>query len=185
VTRPFVVVVDFLAALVVVLFALVELAVFDKQKTSSVETEGLYLVRVDWPKGDNDVDTYVESPTGGITFFSAPSRGLVHLERDDLGNQGDSERSISVTTNEERVTVRAALPGEYVVNVHAYRLTGRVPVLVRLYKLRGGDRVIHEQRVVLQRQGDETTAFRFSLTESGAVAGYSRLPKQLVGKMDA
>lgn len=184
-SRPFVVVVDFLAALVVVLFALVELAVFDKRQTRSVETEGLYMVRVDWPPGDNDVDTYVENPAGTVTFFSAPNVGLVHLERDDLGVQGDLERSISVPTNEERVTLRAAVAGEYVVNVHAYHTNKRVPVVVRLYTLRGNDRVIHRTRVVLRRQGDEATAFRFSLTESGAVTGYSRLPKRLVGEFDA
>ena len=181
--RPFVVVVDFLAALVVVLFGIVELAVFDKKTPPSVESEGFYMVRVDWPPGMNDVDTYVQSPSGGITFFGAPNVGLVHLERDDLGLQGDSARSISVKTNEERTTLRGAVPGEYVVNLHGYHLVGRVRVLVRLYKLRGSDRVVHRQRVVLAQQGDEHTAFRYTLREGGGVTGYSRLPKELVGHM--
>jgi hypothetical protein len=180
--RPFVVVVDFLAALVVVLFGLVELAVFDRQKTESVETAGYYLIRVEWPPGDDDVDTYVQSPTGAVTFFGAPNKGLVHLERDDLGRRGDSEQAVAVATNEERITLRGALPGEYVVNLHAYHVGRRVPVRVRLYELRGRDRVVHAQRVVLAWQGDEQTAFRFRLSGAGTVAEYSRLPKQLVGK---
>jgi hypothetical protein len=181
--RPFVVVVDFLAALVVVLFGIVELAVFDRKTTPSVDAEGYYMIRVDWPPGSNDVDTYVQNPAGGITFFGAPNVGLVHLERDDLGVQGDSAESISVKTNEERATLRGAVPGEYVVNVHGYHLVGPVRVLVRLYKLRGDDRVVHRQRVLLEEGGDEATAFRFTLRAGGGVTGYSRLPKQLVGHM--
>jgi hypothetical protein len=183
--RPFVVVVDFLAALVVVLFGIVQLAVFDQKAKPSVDAEGMYMVRVDWAPGPNDVDTYVESPSGGVTFFAAPNVGLVHLERDDLGVQGDSADQVAVKVNEERMTLRGAVPGEYVVNLHGYHLVGRVAVRVRLYRLRGSDRVVHEQRVVLAEQGDEQTAFRFTLDGQGAVAGYSRLPKTLVGKMRA
>lgn len=176
--RPLLFVVDFLAALVLYLSGVVALSTIQQPTTRSVDAEGVYMVRVDWPQGDNDVDLYLQLPDRSIVYFAHRESGVVHLERDDLGNVLDS----GVNVNEERATFRGVVVGETIVNIHAYRLSSApVRVRVRLYKLRGADRVVHERTVTLARQGDEKTAYRFTIGQDGAAGGFSTLPKALVG----
>jgi len=65
-------VVDFLSALVLLLFALVKLADFDSQhRPPTLDTYGVYAVTVAWaPASNDDVDTYVQDPQGEITDFT-------------------------------------------------------------------------------------------------------------------
>lgn len=183
---PQIMVVDFLAALVLLLFALVKLATY---QPAAVKTAGVYAVVVSWPGARNDdVDSYVQDPAGEIVYFSNPSAGLMHLEHDDLGRRISGNQSFHGETrratgpNEERVILRGTLPGEYVANVHLYRKAGLapVPVTVTLWTLRGRDSQVTTTRLLLQREGDEKTAFRFTLDQAGAVTSTSHRPKHFV-----
>jgi hypothetical protein len=90
----------------------------------------------------------------------------------DLGKSSDrlqhGDAVAVVNDNEERVVLRGAIPGEVTVNVYAYRKAadGPVPVRVALYRLRGDDRTLLRRTVRLRYQGEELTAFRFTLDPS-------------------
>lgn len=164
---------DLVCCLLLVVFVLIA----PPPAPPAVDAPGVYLIRVTWPEGlDVDVDSYVETPSGQIVFFANPEAGAVHLERDDLGVAHDP----GVRANEERVTLRAATPGEYLVNLHAFR-NGPVAVDVRLYRIEGADKLIVKRAVRLRGERDERTAFRFTLNQAGRVSGVSYLPKLLVG----
>lgn len=171
--------IDFLCCLLLVVFTLIAPPV---QAHSSIQTLGRWAVIVTWPDGvDDDVDTYVRAPTGEIVFFNRVSGALMHLEVDDMGIVGDSAGGVNLVPNHERVILRGVIPGEYVVNLHAYRFAdSNVPVTVELYRLEGVDRAVLTRQVILEEEGSEHTAFRFTLRPNGSLAGTSDLPAQFV-----
>jgi hypothetical protein len=178
-----VVVVDFLLAVLLMQQAILSLTTINKNKTPPrIETLGVYVIKVTWPeKNADDVDTYVESPTGNLVYFANSQSGLMHLERDDLGEANDV--GLKGVANQERVILRGTEVGEYIVNVHMYHRYSPgqgVKVHVELWRLRGGDKLIYSRDVVLYETGDEKTAFRFSLDANQRVTDINQLPKSLV-----
>lgn len=178
---PLIVVVDFLAAVVLVQQAILARTTIAEAKTPAIPTAGVYAVSIEWaPGSDDDVDLYVQDPAGEICYFGNKTAGPLHLELDDLGVSGTLRAS---GARGERVVLRAAVPGEYVVSTHLYSGASPARVLVRLWSLTGSDRVLVERRVLLPSQGEERTPFRFRLSRTGTLAGTSRLPKRLVGAL--
>ena len=145
---------------------------------AALETYGRYAVVLTWPAGDNDVDTWYASPDGRRVWFNDSRSTVAHLEQDDLGTRSDTDPK---AVNRERVVIRSILPGEHIVNVHAYGLSQPpVTVKVELWRLQGADRRLYSVRIRLTTTGDERTAFRFSLDRSGVLQNLNRLPASLV-----
>ena len=48
------------------------------------------MIIATWPAqfGD-DIDLYIQDPTGKVVFFRNKNNELMHLDRDDLGSRGD------------------------------------------------------------------------------------------------
>jgi len=158
----------------------------------AIQTEGKYVVVMRWADGSpDDVDLYVMDPVGNVAFFSSREVGLMHLERDDLGNRGDtvnmSGGDVNVEQNEERTIIRGIIPGEYTVNVHMFRKQSPEPtaVTISLYRLIGSDTEMVRRERILARNGDESTAFRFTLAEDGSVTGINELPRPMAGSRAA
>ena len=177
--------IDFLCCLLLVVYTMIA----PPPTPASVDTFGQYAVEVTWPSGrDDDVDTYVEDPAGNVAWFKNDEVGLMHLEHDDLGSSSDIVRRgaevDTVRDNRERVVMRGVIPGEVTVNVHAYHLRSRegCPVVVKLYRLRGSDRALLRRNLTLRAQGEEVTAFRFTLDPGGELVDHNRLSKSFVGK---
>ncbi len=178
--------IDFLCCLLLVVYTMIA----PPPKPASIDTLGQYAIEVTWPsKANDDVDTYVEDPAGNIASFSDHDVGLMHLEHDDLGKSSDlvgfGGKVSAVRDNRERVVIRGVIPGEVTVNVHAYRLRSRggCPVVVKLYRLRGSDRTLLERSLTLRSQGEEATAFRFTLNGKGELIDHNELSKRFVGKL--
>jgi hypothetical protein len=178
--------IDFLCCLLLVVYTMIA----PPPSPASIDTFGQYAVEVTWPPERNDdVDTYVEDPAGNIVSFSDDDVGLMHLEHDDLGKSSDvlgfGGKVEAVRDNRERVVIRGVIPGEVTVNVHAYRLLSRggCPVVVKLYRLRGADQTLLERSLTLRSQGEEATAFRFTLNGNGELVDHNELSKRFVGKL--
>src|SRR4051812_9610838 len=168
--------IDFLSCLLVVF-----VAVALTSRPPQVKTYGAYAVVVTWPKGNNDVDVFVRNPEGAIAYFAKPQVEQMQLEHDDLGTAMTSYAHSK--ENQERVVLRTATPGQWVANVFLYTRnegSAPIPVAVALWDLRNEDRLIHTATRRLTRYGDERTAFRFTLGQSGNVSGISQLPLSLV-----
>src|SRR5690348_8497241 len=154
-----------------------------------IQPFGQFAVTTTWRGGSNDdVDLYVRDPQGNICYFGALTIGLMTLEGDDLGTATtgtttlpDGQKVVS-SYNGERTVLHGIVPGEYTVNVQMYQKNdpGPTSVTVQLWSLRGNDVMEHEQKVVLTRQGDEATAFRFTLDAAGHISNINRLPAKLV-----
>lgn len=142
--------------------------------TGDVEVKAEYLITTTWPDNHpDDIDTYVQDPGGNIVWYHNPEAGLLSLERDDRGNFRDviviNGERIENPLNQETVTMRGIVAGEYVVNVHHYVANGvdPVPVTVKVERLNPQLELVYYGTVYLDHRGDEQTVIRFTLDDEG------------------
>ena len=135
---------------------------------------GNVIVEVRWPDEiDADVDLWVQAPGDIPVGYSNKGGAVFNLLRDDLGKRAD------VTgLNYETSYSRGVLPGEYTVNLHLYRNPSRAypyprPVVTSVKQgANDSARQLLASKVVLAREGEELTVYRFGLNEAGTlVAG--------------
>lgn len=177
----------FLGITVLFILAYLQIKPPEPDKPAILPIEGKYVIQATWPDGStDDVDLWVRDPGGNTAWFSSRDVGLMHLEHDDLGARSDRLVSpageVAIQRNEERVILRGVMPGEYVVNVHMYhkRDDGPTPVTISLYRLDGEGSTVAGRERVLERHGDEKTAFRFTIDRDESVTDVSDLPLSLV-----
>ena len=172
------------------------------RKSGDVAAKAEFILNLNWPDDDpNDIDLWVQSPAGEVVWFRAREAGLMHLDRDDRGASNDTVeingRTIVNPLNQEVVTLRGIVSGEYVVNAHYYdsskaadakassndpRAGRSVPVSLTLVKVNPRAEVAYYGQQTLKRPGDELTLLRFTVRNDGSVVGLSTLPKALVSR---
>ncbi|MDP2676415.1 MAG: hypothetical protein Q8O83_01895 [bacterium] len=147
----------------------------EKKKDEGIKLNEKFFIVMTWNNDlHDDIDLYVKDPEDHLVYFNRREDGLMHLDRDDLGQLNDTVitkdgRKIVVEKNEEKVALRDTIPGEYIVNVHLFRKTSNesVAVTIKLIELfRGADTEVLTSTVFLSTHGDEETAFRFTLDEA-------------------
>lgn len=172
------------------MFAMLMIAKKSQSKTGDIESKAEFVITVTWTEeSPDDVDTYVEDPSGNVVCFNRREQGLMHLDRDDLGHKNDEivteNGTIKYPLNREIVSIRGYTPGEYVVNAHMYYRPGTyqkpVVVTVKLHKINPFAEVV-TQTVTLYNHGDEQTAFRFYVNKDGTVRSTNRLKKRFVNQ---
>jgi hypothetical protein len=156
-------------------------------KSGIIDPKAEYILTITWEDNSpDDVDVWVEDPEGQILWFRTPEAGLLHLDRDDRGLVNDTitinGEELQNPLNQEVVTLRGIVKGEYIVNLHYYASeTGKpVDVNVRLVKVNPKLEVVYYGTVNLEKRGDEKTALRFKIGADGNVYGINFLPKSLV-----
>lgn len=172
----------------VVLFIIAWIMINIETEKKNVESKAEFLIVVSWPDGmEDDVDTYVEDPADNLVFFGRREQGLMHLDRDDLGNANDiiytDYGEIEFEGNREVVSIRGIVPGEYVVNVHMYSKKNIEPaeVTVEVHKVNPFS-IVAIKKVTLSESKEEKTALRFSIDEKGKVTDVNYLDKSLIEK---
>jgi len=154
----------------------------------NVESSAEFLITVMWPEDlPDDVDVYLEDPAGNIIFYGQKAKGLMHLDRDDLGYSNDivimpDGTKIEIKDNIEVVTIRGIVPGEYTLNIHMFHkniLDQITPVKVKIEKLNPYTIVLMKE-IELEFEGQEETVCRFVLSKDGGVTDMNNLKKQFV-----
>lgn len=152
-------------------------------KLTDEQQPGNIVVELHWPDDMNtDVDLWVQAPGDKPVGYSNKGGTIFNLLRDDLGQRGDT-----TDLNYEISYSRGVPAGEYTVNIHLYRNTGgyvSIPVTVSVsVKSRSNEsaRRLLATNLVLENEGEERTAFRFSLDDKGGLIRDSvhDLPKPL------
>ena len=171
----------------VVMFVLAFLMINPVARSGAIDPKAEFLITLNWPDGRlEDVDLYVEDPLGELVWFRNREAGLMHLDRDDLGELNDAievaGRRVINPINQETVSIRGIVPGEYVVNLHLYRAAGAgpVPATVKVEKLNPSVQLVFYGPVTLAEQGNERTAVRFLVGGDGRVLDVNQLPKSIV-----
>lgn len=137
-----------------------------KKAEGEIATPGDVLIEASWPDGvDADVDLWVRAAGEKPVGYSNRASKTFNLLRDDLGNLQDPTK-----INHEFVFSRGMPQGEVVVNLHGYRFSVS-PVIVQVtvtVKYEGRVTALVSKSVELH-QGQEATAFRFSLKDGQAI----------------
>ncbi|HMT91528.1 hypothetical protein [uncultured Thiothrix sp.] len=169
------------------LFLIALLLMNPTAKSGIINPKAELMITVSWPDNSpDDIDTWVEGPKGQMIWFKRPQEGLMHLDRDDRGAVNDMQlidgKEIINPLNQEIVTIRGRPPGEFTVNIHYYRsqTLKAVPVTVYLAEVNPTLKVLHYATTTLQRESEERTAVRFSITPNGQVTDINTLQKSLV-----
>lgn len=167
------------------------------KKTGDVPAKAEFIVTLSWPDNDpNDIDAWVQGPSGDKVWFRAREGGLMHLDRDDRGLSNDTVivdgRKVVNPLNQEVVTIRGISPGEYIVNAHYYKgikadknatsagAGGAVEATLTVVKVNPKAEVVYYGQKTLAKRGDEVTMVRFTIDRKGGVSSISTLPKRLV-----
>ena len=156
-------------------------------KSGIIDPKAEYILTITWEDNNpDDIDVWVEDPKGQTIWFRNPEAGLLHLDRDDRGLLNDTisinGEEVQNPLNQEIVTIRGVVKGEYIVNLHYYATETKKPVDVeiRLVKVNPKMEVIYYGTVNLEKTGTEKTAFRFRIGHQGAITNINFLPKQIV-----
>ena len=170
------------------LFIIAFLLINPSIKKADIETKAEFVITVIWDdKSQDDVDTWLQDPTGNVLYFRQKDVGLAHLDRDDLGKTNDviildDGSKVEYPHNQELTTIRGFLTGEWVLNVHMYNKRDANPTLVevRIDKLNPRVETIFYKEIVMKSRWEEVTVTRFVMTNQGDVIDWDDLPKNLL-----
>lgn len=181
----------FLTALgFVFLFMVSFLMIKPAQKDADIKTKAEYVITCTW-QSDNvdDVDLWLQDPTGNIIYYGFKEAGLSHLDRDDLGDSNDviilpDGTELSYKYNQEIITIRGFIEGEWTINVNLFskkpRSKSDPEVEVKVEKLNPSVKTIYIGKVTLHRQGEEKTIVRITMSSNGDVLSLDHTQKDLV-----
>jgi hypothetical protein len=157
-----------------------------KADKGRVNLKAEYIISVTWPDHlAEDIDLWVRDPLGDIVSYLNKDAGWLHLDRDDRGEINDTITVNGKTQiypiNQEVVTIRGIITGEYVVNLYYYKQAEPNPVeaLVKVEKVNPTLQTVFVKKVLLQSQDDEQTVVRFELNDQGEISGMNQLPMVL------
>ncbi len=169
------------------LFFIVVIFIHPPAKDGIIDPKAEFIITTKWEDlSPDDIDTWVEDPSGSLVWFRNTEVGFMHLDRDDRGVSNDTilvdGKEVINPLNQEVVTIRSFVPGEYVVNLHYYKTISGKPVNaeVRVVKVNPRLEVVYYGTLELNKVGAEKTAVRFYVTKQGQVKSVSTLQKNIV-----
>lgn len=177
----------------VFLFIMSFLMIEPEKKDANIKTKAEFVITLTWAHGStDDVDIWVEDPVGNLLFFRQKDIGLMHLDRDDLGELNDKVKCPDGTTtinpiNQEIVSIRGFIPGEWVVNVHMYSKRDRekpvvkpTTVEVEMKRLNPSVETVFYKKLIMAKHFEEITIARFEMSSDGRISNLNELPKKLI-----
>lgn len=155
----------------------------------NIESKAEFIISVEWEDyHPDDVDLIAEDPQGNIVYFQNKEDGLMHLDRDDRGTLADrliiDGVNVENPANQEIITIRGIMAGEYIVNLLHYKANFVVPLKtkVKIEKINPRLEIVYFGDHFLTKTGDELTAVRFFLDEKGNVQDLNFIEKLLITK---
>jgi hypothetical protein len=183
----------------VFLFIIAFLLINPPTKKEEAPKKAEYLIVIEWDTVSNDdIDLWVQDPSGVTVSFTQKEGGLLNLEKDDLGISNDSwitpqgERVV-IPINREVVTMRGIVPGRYKIAAHIYSMRNafkrengvNVPledkrtIIATLIKINPYGEKYRVTKKYEQR-GQVITLFNFELDEGGTITAIDDLKNNIV-----
>lgn len=175
--------IDFLTV-IMVFFMVCFVIVFADRKIN--ETEGNFvqkaefIITLDWNDGSpNDVDLWVQTPSGEVVFFKNKMVGSTFLDVDDVGGGGRDFPS-----RREIITIRGKEAGTYTVNVVMWQnyLQKPEPIRVVVTKI-NPYKDIFDKKIVMLDTKSETTIGSFTLDDNNNIVSTDENPVPLLYKV--
>jgi hypothetical protein len=169
------------------LFFIALLVINPEAKQGKIDSKADFIITMSWPDSHpDDIDLYAEDPLGNIVWYHVREAGFMVLDRDDRGGLNNSivvdGKRMSSPIRQETVSIRGIVAGEYTVNVNHYLATTNtpVPVAVKVEKVNPTVEVVHYDTLVLDHAGQERTAVRFRVADSGKIVDVNHQDKSLI-----
>lgn len=179
-----------IALILFLMFAIAFMQIKPESKKAAIETKAEYIITVTWPKDNtDDVDPWLKDPieTNPVLHYNLKEVGLSHLDRDDRGNITDwitlaNGKIIKYDYNQEIITIRGIVPGEWILNIHMFgkREKEPTPVTIKIEKLNPSVKTVFLKTVVLEYHKEEKTVTRFEMAENGDLIAFDDLPASLI-----
>ena len=157
-----------------------------ENKTGIIDPKAEFIISATWPENlPDDIDHWVEDPYGEIVSYLQRDAGWMHLDRDDRGEINDKVvidgNEVVYPINQEIVTIRGAIPGEYTVNLYYYQAgqPGGVAVTLKVERVNPELRLVFVEQVFLESVDTERTIVRFTVTKDRELVDVNRLPRML------
>jgi hypothetical protein len=154
-------------------------------KLGNVNFKAEYIITVSWPDNQpDDIDLWVQDPNQNLLSYRDSDVGWLHLDRDDQGDLNDKIMIDGVEMiypiNQEVVTIRGIVSGQYIVNLQYYKSNTQTPVVatVKIEKVNPSLKVVYIDKLTLEQEDDEVTVLRFELDARGEVSSINHLQKQ-------
>ncbi|MDH3447732.1 MAG: hypothetical protein OEO18_06275, partial [Gammaproteobacteria bacterium] len=102
-------------------------------KLGNINYKAEYIITVSWPEDQpDDIDLWVQDPYRETVSYLRKEAGWLNLDRDDRGDLNDTVmingKQVVHPINQEVVTIRGIISGEYIVNLHYYESQTDRPV---------------------------------------------------------
>ena len=159
------------------------------KKAGVIDPKAEFIISATWPENlSDDVDLWVEDPHGEIVSYLQRDAGWMHLDRDDRGEINDKViidgSEVIYPINQEIVTIRGTIPGEYTVNLYYYQAgqvdhAEGVPVTLKVERVNPEFRLVFVEQVMLDAVDTERTVVRFTVTVDRELVDVNRLPRML------
>lgn len=167
----------------------------------AVKFRAEFVLTMTWPDGAlDDIDMWVQLPDGRKVNFRAKDIDFVTLDRDDLGalndfyTDGNGVRQLTMI-NREVVTIRALVPGRYIVAAHVYATRDTVkdavsgaswapapplpyPATLEVLKLNPRSVEVLRSTVQLAERGQEVVFAAFEVDADGNATNVELNPSQ-------
>ncbi|MCW8962271.1 MAG: hypothetical protein OQL16_00650 [Gammaproteobacteria bacterium] len=155
-------------------------------KLGSANLKAEFIITLSWPEDlPDDLDVWVEDPHGEVVSYLQKDAGWLHLDRDDRGEINDTilinGQEVVHRINQEVVTLRGIISGEYIVNAYFYEARSNQPIDVMLTvdKVNPTLQTVFVDKITMLKQDEEHTFVRFKLNGKGEIQEINRLPKRL------
>ena len=171
----------------VFLFIISYLLITPKKKAENpIKPKADIIITLEWDYDKtDDIDLRVQDPNNNVVSFRSMASGFMHLDKDDLGTQNDTEwingQKIIIPINREVVTLRGIIPGEYIINTHVYNKESRSITKgeIEIIKL-NPYKILYTKKVQFFSKGEELTIARIKINGKGEVIDLNFLPKKFV-----
>lgn len=165
----------FLDVLFSLLICCLAIVLIVKHKTeeaaSGTQYQAVYQIIMEWPaKSNDDMDLWARDSVGHIVGFNRREGGegsLMSLGHDSLGHARNNQGT-ALEVNQEVITIRGIVEGEYGVNCHVYNKsdTTNTSVVIKLVRMKPFSVIVSKTNNMIAA-GDEVTFFRFTLDKLG------------------
>lgn len=166
---------------------------------ANVEMKAEFMITMTWPDDSiDDVDLWLLLPTGAKVGYSNKDFENAALDRDDRGAHGDTmwkdsdmAEKILIKRNEEIITIRAIVPGRYVIAGHLFGVYDHVDgfkggsappyeVQLKVLKLNPKVETIATSKITLEQLTQQSAFVAFTLQQDGTVTDIEQNPADVI-----
>lgn len=171
-----------LATIVLLVIAVLHIVV--EQNKADIKVNAEFVITLEWDHDqDNDVDIWIEDPNRLVLWYRDQEVGVMHGDRDDKGWQDDMYiNGEIIKINQEIITFRGIVEGEWIINIHLYRVGKSVrdkegsTVKISLIKLNPKASIIFKKEYRMETYWEQITVARFHMTGAGIVLNLTDEP---------